>query len=68
MKAISINNVAVSNSGKGIFARLNDWISDQRRRERTRRELMALGDWELADIGINRGDIDAVVEGRFRRG
>ena len=31
------------------------------------RELSAMSDRQLADIGIARGDIDAVVHGRFVR-
>lgn len=33
----------------------------------TRNRLSALSDRELADIGLNRGDIEAVAQGRHRR-
>ena len=36
-------------------------------RSRARRELQRLTDLELADIGLNRGDIDAVVRGDIVR-
>ncbi|HJO68261.1 MAG TPA: DUF1127 domain-containing protein [Rhodospirillales bacterium] len=38
-------------------------IARAHRRERARRELRALDDRQLADIGLSRGDINAVVEG-----
>ena len=38
-----------------------------RERGRARRELQRLSDLELADIGLSRGDIDAVVRGDFVR-
>ena len=39
-----------------------------RERSRTRHELQRLSDLELADIGLSRGDIDAVVRGDMVRG
>jgi len=33
----------------------------------TRKQLSALSDRELADIGLERGDINAVAQGRFGR-
>lgn len=36
-------------------------------RGRARRELQCLTDLELADIGLSRGDIDAVVRGDIVR-
>jgi uncharacterized protein YjiS (DUF1127 family) len=38
-------------------------IARAHRRERARRELRALDDRQLADIGVSRGEINAVVEG-----
>ena len=38
-----------------------------RARERARRELQALDDRQLADIGLSRGDIEAVVHGQVRQ-
>ena len=38
-----------------------------RERSRARRELQRLTDLELADIGLSRGDIDAVVRGDIAR-
>jgi len=33
----------------------------------TRNKLSALSDRELADVGLERADIEAVAQGRFRR-
>lgn len=38
-----------------------DFVAERRRRELTYRELMALDDRQLADIGINRGMIAEVA-------
>ena len=38
-----------------------------RERSRARNELQRLTDLELADIGLSRGDIDAVVRGDMAR-
>ena len=38
-----------------------------RERSRARQELQRLTDLELADIGLSRGDIDAVVRGDIVR-
>lgn len=38
-----------------------DYVVERRRRELTYRELMALDDRQLADIGINRGMIAEVA-------
>lgn len=44
-----------------LFATLKTW-NDERI---TRRELSALSDRELADVGLCRGDIESVAKGRF---
>ncbi len=46
-----------------IFNAFRTW----RERSRTNYELTNLSDRQLADIGIVRGDINAVVHGRFER-
>jgi uncharacterized protein YjiS (DUF1127 family) len=46
-----------------LFATLMTWNAQRM----TRNKLNALGDRELADIGLTRSDIDAVAEGRHRR-
>ncbi|MCC1481810.1 DUF1127 domain-containing protein [Roseibaca sp. Y0-43] len=46
-----------------MVATLKTW-NEQRT---TRAQLSALSDRELADIGLDRADIDAVAKGRFRR-
>ena len=38
-------------------------LSRAHRRRRTRRQLMSMDDHTLRDIGVSRGDINAVVEG-----
>lgn len=40
-------------------------LSERARRRRAAAELNALSDRELADVGITRGDIGNVVNGRF---
>ncbi len=42
----------------GALAAARTWS----RRRVARRELQALSDWQLRDIGIARGDIDALVD------
>jgi uncharacterized protein YjiS (DUF1127 family) len=50
-----------------VLARVRDTLYGWAERSRARRELAALTDHELADIGLNRGDIDRVVlEGETR--
>jgi len=46
-----------------LVATLKTW-NEQRT---TRNRLSALSNRELADIGLERSDIDAVAKGRFRR-
>ena len=46
-----------------LFARARKAISEWRSRERAYGELMALDDRALADIGIRRSEIPAIVEG-----
>ena len=41
-------------------------VARAHRRKHARRELMALDDRLLADIGVPRGEIDAVIEGLMR--
>lgn len=47
------------------WQRLAGWLSRQRSRRQTVRELSALSDEMLADIGIARGEIPAVVTAMF---
>ena len=46
----------------GIVMRLSSWVGEQRRYRQTMNELSALTDRELDDIGMSRGDIEAVAE------
>ena len=48
--------------------RLSGWIGEQRRYRQTMNELSALTDRELDDIGMSRGDIEAVAERCARSG
>lgn len=52
---------------QGIMARLARWCERQRAAERARRELGNMSDCELTDIGLTRGNIGAVANGRYRR-
>lgn len=55
----------------GPLARLGRWLADRRRYRVTVRELEALDDDILADIGVVRGEIDSIARrvsthGRWR--
>ena len=49
--------------GGHFFQSIRDWSCAQR----TLRELRALSDIQLNDIGINRGDIEAIARHRHPR-
>lgn len=49
------------------FAPIAQAVRKWRERSRARHELQRLTDLELADIGLSRGDIDAVVRGDMVR-
>ena len=49
------------------FTPIAQAVRKWRERSRARNELQRLTDLELADIGLSRGDIDAVVRGDFVR-
>jgi uncharacterized protein YjiS (DUF1127 family) len=48
-----------------LFASSWSALSQWRRREQAYSELMALNDRELADIGVRRSEIPAIVEGVY---
>ncbi|MDO8875327.1 MAG: DUF1127 domain-containing protein [Pseudolabrys sp.] len=43
------------------------WVRGRWRAERTRTELNNMTDVELKDIGLSRGEIGVVANGRYRR-
>lgn len=49
------------------FARIGTWFARRRATSQAFRELSELNDRELADLGIARADIPAVVNGTFKR-
>ena len=49
--------------GNSIFRVLRSW----QERSRIRSELLSMSDRQLSDIGIGRGEIDAVVRGEVVR-
>jgi uncharacterized protein YjiS (DUF1127 family) len=51
-----------------LFVAARDAIAGWRQRQRAYGELMALDDRSLADIGIRREEIRAIVEGRYHDG
>jgi uncharacterized protein YjiS (DUF1127 family) len=44
-----------------LFAQLNGWLAGRRHQRATVAELSALSDQQLADVGVLRGDIDAIA-------
>jgi uncharacterized protein YjiS (DUF1127 family) len=55
----------------GLLARFNRWLDERRRYRATVRELDALDDEILADVGVARGEIESVARrvvahGRWR--
>ena len=60
MTDISLNHPARSG---GFFANLISRVRAAQEARETRRALYALSDRELSDIGITRGDIEAIASG-----
>ncbi len=48
--------------GSEVVTAFRNW----RKREQVRRELYGLSERQLADIGLNPGDIEAVARGIYR--
>jgi uncharacterized protein YjiS (DUF1127 family) len=44
-----------------ILEKISSWLNRQERMRRTRKELSLLTDRDLADIGINRCDINRIA-------
>jgi uncharacterized protein YjiS (DUF1127 family) len=53
--------------GQGLVALATACMQRLARAERARSELSGMTDVELKDIGLTRGEIGAVVNGRYRR-
>ena len=49
-----------------LFAAARHAVAEWRRRQQAYGELMSLDDRSLADIGIRRAEIPAIVEGRHK--
>ena len=47
--------------------RLDAWLAGRRTATRARRDLSAMSDWELKDIGITRVDVERVSWGASNR-
>jgi uncharacterized protein YjiS (DUF1127 family) len=54
-------------TGETGFGRFGAWLAERRRAARTKRELMAYSDRELADMGLTRADIPRVARGQLTR-
>lgn len=50
-----------------MFNRLSAWLKESRRLSRTKNELSYLTDRELADLGINRCDIDRIARDAVKK-
>jgi uncharacterized protein YjiS (DUF1127 family) len=55
------DSAATRTSGDSLLHRAVAWVAERRRYRRTLNELLALSDRELDDIGIGRGEIEAVA-------
>lgn len=51
--------------GESVWQQLGAWLGREHRRRRTIRELSAMSDEMLADVGISRADIPAVAAALF---
>ena len=49
--------------GSSVVRAVRRWVEETS----VRHQLEVLDDRQLADIGLSRGDIEAVVHGRFKR-
>ena len=49
-----------------VFVATRNALGEWRRRQRAYNELMALDDRSLADIGVHRSQIPAIIEGMHR--
>lgn len=59
-----MTTIAASAARPSFFATLRQNIAKNRARRATERELNALSDRDLADIGIHRADIHDIVRGQ----
>jgi uncharacterized protein YjiS (DUF1127 family) len=72
MRTIAVHDRALqasgwlSNLGRTMRHRYSGW-AEHRRAAATARVLYNATDTELRDMGLNRGDIPAVVAGTYRR-
>ncbi|NQW01378.1 MAG: DUF1127 domain-containing protein [Rhodospirillales bacterium] len=58
---------ALSNLVSKMYHGIVNWVSQKVERSRILNELYAMDDRTLADIGITRGDIEDVVNGKMVR-
>ena len=56
----------LSSLGRSVRRRYSDW-AEHRRAMATARALQYATDLELRDMGINRGDIPMILNGRYHR-
>ncbi|ABL73007.1 MULTISPECIES: DUF1127 domain-containing protein [Paracoccus] len=64
MSAVEMSHSRVAAGGLGqVFARVTAMVTAWNDARITRRELSALTDRELTDIGLTRGDIERVARG-----
>ena len=61
-QAITSHSSFARFNGEGVLARVAAHFAARRRYLATRRELAALSDRDLADLGINRGNIAEVAK------
>lgn len=63
----AVHGATVTSSFASIPMRVSNWLSRRRDVSRAIRELSLHSDRELADLGVSRGDIVALANGRSRQ-
>ena len=68
MMPATVSTFAPVVPARGLFAKIGDavrWLAELPRRHALIDELSTLSDHELADIGLNRSDLDLVFDRQF---
>lgn len=63
----TVTGLVAADRPASLKVRFQAWRAQRQERARIARELLSYTDRELADLGISRSDIPAIVNGTFRR-